>query len=54
MYFYLHKVPKKTDVRLLNIEAAGVYLKVYAVKKMRHLIRFSIALINFILKPLAK
>ena len=44
----------KTDVRLLNVETASVYLKVSVVKKMRHLIRLSIALINFILKASAK
>ena len=54
MYFYLYKVLIKTDLRLLNVEAAGAYLKVSVVKKIHHLTRFSTALINFILKPSAK
>ena len=27
LYFYLHKVLIKTDLRLLNVETASVYLK---------------------------
>ena len=34
IYFYLHKVLIKTDLRLLNVERASVYLKVSVVKKM--------------------
>ena len=41
----------KTDLTLLNVETASVYLKVSVVKKMCHLKRFSMALISFILKP---
>ena len=54
MFANLNQVLIKTDLRLLNAETASVYLKVSVVKKMRHLIRFSIALINLILKPSAK
>ena len=54
MYFYLHKVLIKTDLGLQNVETARVYLKLSVVKKMHHLTRFSIALINFILNPSAK
>ena len=38
----------ETDLRLVNVETASIYLKVSVVKKMRHLIRFCIALINFV------
>ena len=34
----------KTNLRLLNVETASVYLKVSVVKKMLHFTRFSIAL----------
>ena len=34
IYFYLHKVLIKTDLRLLNLETAGVYLKISIVKKV--------------------
>ena len=44
----------KTDLRLLNVETASLYLKVSVVKKMHHLTRFPITLINFILKTSAK
>ena len=54
IYFYLQKVLIKTDLRLLNFETVSVYLKVSVVKKMRHLKRFFIALINLILKPSEK
>ena len=54
LYFHLHKVLIKTNLRLLNAEVTSVYLKVSVVKKMRHFKRFSIGLINFISKSSAK
>ena len=55
MYIFLFtESVNQNRLRLLNAEAASIYLKVSLVKKMRHLIRFSIALINLIFKPSAK
>ena len=42
IYFYLHKALVKTNLRLLNIETASIYLQVSVFKKMRHLKRFTI------------
>ena len=53
LYFHLYEGLIKTDLRLLIVDTASVYLKVSVVKNFHHVVKnlsFSIALMDFILK----